>query len=184
MHVQARQFLEARRQFRRKRRGAGAAIANAGDVGIDGDVGQRGQYGRHRRHHRGAVFFGQAPVVGDHGAVAHQAGCWNHGFCAGGKRRQCAGQRAGNVKQRKHIDRHVFARHALHLHAGPGGEHLRAVAVARQLGRAGRAAGVEVGSDVALGDGAARYQAVIGLRRTQDAEVTRFRRLVKRRHAQ
>ena len=191
MHVQAELALKARRQLGRQDGGAGAAVAHAGNVGT------RQRHLRQRRQHRGhgrqrghAVFLHQTPEVLQHRAVAVQAGGRDDGFHPARERRQRAWQRARHVEQRVAVDDHVLRAHGLHLHAGPGGEHLCAVAVACQLGGAGGAAGVEVGGDVFGADVAAARQVRVRLRGDGGGEIQhafgqRGRlALVQRRHAQ
>ena len=94
------------------------------------------------------MVLDQAPVVAQHLPVAKQRGGRNHHFGAGRKGCQAAGQHAGHMEQRITVDHDVGGQRALHLHADPGREDLRRMAVAGQLGRARGAPGVKVGSDV------------------------------------
>jgi hypothetical protein len=75
------------------------------------------------------------------------------------------------VEQRVAVDQHVVMPKALHRRVGPGGKYLCAVAVARQLGRAGGAAGVEVRGDVGGGEAPLAQQAVSSLGGAQGVEV-------------
>ena len=113
----------------------------------------------------------QLPVVLDHVAVAEQRRRRNDGLHAHRQRAQRTGQHAGHMEQRVAVDQHVVGPEALHRRVGPGGEHLRAVAVARQLGRAGGAAGVKVRGDVGRRKAPLAQQPVGGLGGAQGVEV-------------
>ena len=76
------------------------------------------------------------------------------------------------MEQRVTVDGDVPRRQPLHLHTRPGGEHLRAVAVAGQFGRTRGAAGVEVGGDVFGVKVAATGKVVTRLLGAQGFEVT------------
>ena len=172
MHMQAEQAFETRGQLGRQHRGAGAAVLDGRDVGAaQWHVGQRGQYGRHRRQGRGPVSLDQAPVVGQHVLVAQQRRRRDDDFHPRRQRGQRRWQHTRNVKQRVAVDGDVRAFQPLQLHAGPGGEHLGAVAVARQLGCARGAARVKVGRNVFRRDLAAADEVVRRLLRAQRGEV-------------
>ena len=76
------------------------------------------------------------------------------------------------MEKRVTVDGDVARLQPLHLHTRPGGEHLGAVAVAGEFGRAGGAAGVEVGGDVFGVEVAATGEVVVRLRGAQGFEVT------------
>lgn len=134
----------------------------------------------------------QPPIIAQHLAVAQQLRGRDHGLHAGRQRRQRGRQHAGHVEQRIAVDDHVAGSRALQLHRRPGREDLVGVGMDGQLGRAGGAAGMEVGGHVVGADHAAADQPVRGLGGARAVEVEREagqrralrRRLVMRRDAQ
>ena len=193
VHMQSEEPLEARRQLGRKHRGAGAAVANRRKIGtVQRNVGQCGQHRRNGRQRRWPVLFDQPPVVGQHRLVAHQRGGRNDDFDTCRQRRQRGREHARHMKKRIAVDGDVVVRAAHQLDARPRSEHLRAVAVSRQLGCTGSAPGMKVGGDVFGCDVALAHQPIVALLRAQRFEITdtfrqighRIGRLVVRCHAQ
>ena len=106
-------------------------------------VHDRGQAGRHRAAHRHPVALDEAPPVAHHVGVARAERCRQQHRPAVGDRCQAADDRAADMELRQRVDLHRARLEVEHQHVGPGRDRQRAVGVARELGQAGRAAGME-----------------------------------------
>ena len=155
--------LELAYQLHRHGGGAAQGVFQRGQVmTLAGNLQQAGIDGGNTAEEADLVARDHLPEIADQCGVAIALRRGQQHFCAADESRQPGDDHAVDVEQRQATERHVADTEAGHQIHAVGHRHFVAVAVRRQLGRTGGAAGVEVAGDVVGGDHATAFQVVGG----------------------